>query len=343
MQVINYSYLGRKLTGGGLDSSNHRHLTFEEYYRLEKVDDLPSFMAFLTPAGRIIHGIPCFRISSSRVERITSPRADGSVTITIAVTCTTKSDIQEKDRNGNNVTEDTPPWLYGLEKFKIQSALQQENVTQIWPAGNVNPPAEGIRISRSKETPLAMRNTAGIPLEVTASRGVAEMSFTYNLEEINTNAPWLYVAKINRNPVRIAGTDFPERTLQIRNISFDMVVERNRDTSIRWTYYKVGIQFLIDPRTFNRDYLNTGLYVLRPNGPTRLWNWGEGKYYGSLKEYIESGYDDGEEVSEPVFLNESGTAPAPFDQNGKQLPVYLPGSIFEPIDFAVLKFPEERY
>lgn len=343
MGIIRYNYLGRKMIGGGLDAENHRSLIFEEYYELDNVEDIPTFLAFLNPAGRIVHSFPCFRIQTSRVERITAPLANGSVTLTIAVTCTTNSDIMERDRNGSEVTENTPPWLYGLEKFKIVSAIQQENVTYIWPAADSDQPTDGLRLFRSEDKPLAMRNTAGVPIEATTSRGLAELSFIYNLQNINPDAPWLYVSKINKYPIKIAGIEFPKRTIQIRSITMDQVVERNNDASVRWEYYKVGVQFVIDPQTFNRDYLNTSLSIRRPEGLSRIWSWGDGKYFGSFANYIDSGFDDGEEMGEPMFLTESGTTLSPYDSEGKQIPVYLPGSVYEPIDFEILEFPEERY
>lgn len=342
MTDIAYEFLGRKYTGGGLDE-NERRLEYEEYYRIECVQDFPAFVALLNPTGRLVHELPAFRIRSSSVKRISDPMPDGSVTITVHVISTSRRDMFETDIFDNPVTENTPPWHLRVEDFRIASAAQEESVKCIWPGINDVTSYGALRsVFVSKDYPVPFLNSAGEPLDAVVSRGLSQMSFSYNLKTINPNATWKYSFKTNRFPVVICGLDIPERAALIQTIAMERKIDRNADGSVRWDYYKVAVQFLLDPESFNKDYHNLGTRIKTENGIARIWTWNCGTEFGTLDDYYRSNYADGEEIPDPVYLSPDGSTVTGFRPNGTQIPIYLNGCVFEPIDFNFLNLPRVR-
>lgn len=339
--IIKVDYLGRKFIGGGIDEEGNRSLRFEEYFKLDDARNLPTFLAFLSPPGKVIHRFPCFRIKSTQVERITQPTPDGSVTITISAQCETRKDIQELDTNDEPVTENTPPWMWRLENYRVNSVTQNENIVSYWGAGNIGQPTNGYRIPQFKDVQYPYTNTAGTPMEGETTRAITQISFDYNVQYIDRNVTWMFPQKINASPVRIAAMNFPERTVLIQDITLNYIIERNPDTSIRWEYFKVSVTLLADPKTYNRDFLNLGTNVYSHGGVVRLWTWGAGRYTGIRDAYASSGYTDGEEITEPVFLAPDGTSASALVEHNKQIPIYLTGSVYELVDLQLLGLPEE--
>ncbi|MDO5554727.1 MAG: hypothetical protein Q4G68_13295 [Planctomycetia bacterium] len=328
MSIINYNYLGRRYLGGGLEASGNRYFDFEETYELARVEDLPSFLAFLSPVGRLVHRFPPFRIQSSRVLRISEPKPDGKVILAINVHCATegRGDFLEYDLNGNPVTENTPPWLCRARNVRMTSVGETEHATRVWPVDS--------------ERPAPFMNTAGVTLQADISRGLSQLSFSYCLQSASPNFAWQYPFKTNRDPICLLGLNFPARGVLIQSLSVQPGIDRNPDTGVRWRYVRIDIQFLIDPDGFNKDYRNVGTSVRTIGGLMRLWNWNRGTMFGSYNSYLESGYDDGEEVNEPLYLDNSGMFVSPFDENGHQRETWLRGCVYEPADFSPLWLPE---
>ncbi|MDD3587250.1 MAG: hypothetical protein PHQ75_08700 [Thermoguttaceae bacterium] len=343
MTNTNFEYIGKKYTSGGLDTDNFIVLEYDEYYRLQNVEELPLFLTRLAPVGRLIRETPPLRVQSSTVKRISEPLADGSVTVTVHISCSTRYDTLETDVFGNPVSENTPPWFLRPTEFRIVSATQEESVKCVWPGVSSITSYGGFRIEfLSKDDPVPFMNSAGELLDATVSRGLAQMSFSYNLQYVNPNATWLYCFKTNKYNTVICDLDFPERTVLIQNISMDKKCDYNNNGSVRWTYYKVQIQLLLDPDTFNKDYHNVGSHIKDGGGLAKLWRWNRGRSYGSLADYYESQYTDGEEIPGLMYLNKNGDSISGFDGQGNQIPVYLNGCIFEPIDFISLNLPRVR-
>ncbi|MDO5565894.1 MAG: hypothetical protein Q4G59_04495, partial [Planctomycetia bacterium] len=162
MTTINYEYIGNKYTSGGLDSDNYLVLEYDEYYRLENVEDLPLFLTKLNPVGRLIQEVPPLRVRSNTVKRISEPLSDGSVTVTVHVSCSTRFDMLETDVFGNPVSEYTPPWCLRPTDFRIVSATQEEAVKCLWPGISTITSYGGLRIEfQSKDFPVPFLNSAG--------------------------------------------------------------------------------------------------------------------------------------------------------------------------------------
>lgn len=327
--MIEYHYLGRRYVGGGLDSENNRSYDFEEDYELSRVEDLPSFLACLSPAGQLVHFFPPFRIKTSKVTRVTDPKPDGKVILTIAVHCSTcgNGDYYEFDLNGNPVTENTPPWLWRARNIQLVSTGESEHATRVWPVGETSP------------QPFV--NTAGVPLEAEVSRGLSLLSFTYYLEEIDPDLAWKASFRTNDAAVTLLDLDFPERHLLIQGMKVQPMTDRNPNAAIRWKYVRVDLQILIDPDGFDKDYLNVGTSIRTVGGLARLWSWNNGTAFGSYQACQNANADDGEEVSDPLFLDDSGMFVSSF-VNGRQQETCLRGCVHRPMDFSLLRVPLVR-
>ncbi len=323
---LQYEYLGRRILGGGVDDDNIRTCTFEEYYRLMNIDDLTTFVGYLPSSGMLVQYFPAFRIKTCELNRISEPRSDHKVDISVKYKCSTLYECDvEKDQNNNILTEMTPPWLWRIQNFQIVTESEKSTTYNVWPSESI------------VSVPLA--NSAGVLFDGTVSRGLAHISFSYNLQYVNPDSVWLYVFKTNAYPAVVAGLNFPERTLLINKIEIRKKYLYHRDGSIKYEYYNVSLELLADPQSFNKPFPNLGDHIMTQNGLARLWTWGQGSCYGTLAEYILSEATDGEEVGEPVYLAKSGTCISPF-VNGQQAPVYLIGSLFQPINYEFLKLPK---
>lgn len=343
MTNIDYEYIGKKYTNAAIDSDNFLQLEYEEYYRLESIDQLPLFLSVLKPVGRLVQQFPPFRVQSTTVKRISEPMHDGSVTLTVHVSCSTRFDLIETDINGNRVTDNTPPWCLRPADFKIVSAAQEESVKCVWPGiSTVTSYGGHRRAFQSQDDPVPFLNSAGEPLNATVSRGLSQMSFSYNLRSIDPNATWRYCFKTNKFNVIICGLVFPKRTVLVQNIAMDQKTDYNNDGTVRWNYYKIHIQLLLDPDSFNKDYHNIGSHIKSNKGVAQLWRWNRGRSYGTLADYYDSGYTDGEEIPEPMYLNSQGDSISGFNSDGCQIPVYLNGCVYEPVDFNHLDLPRVR-
>lgn len=323
--AINYEYLGRRILDGGVEEDNIRICSFEEYYRLENIDDLTTFVGYLPSSGTLLQRRPAFRIKSCLLERISEPRKDHKVDLVVKYKCSTRFDTVEKDQNNNELTEMTPPWLWRIQDFQIVTESEEDTANIYWPAYS--------------SEPMPFCNSAGVPYDGTVSRGLAHMSFSYNLQYANLNSVWQYVYKINADPVVVADIAFPPRTLLINKIDIKKKNIYHKDETLKWSYYNVAVELMADPRGFDKSYPNMGVHVITASGLSRLWTWGKGKYYGTLGDCIANEIKDGEEVCDPVYLSPSGTSISPFI-GGRQIPVYITGTLFEPINFNFLNLPK---
>ncbi|MDO5579650.1 MAG: hypothetical protein Q4G69_00810 [Planctomycetia bacterium] len=322
---VNYELLGKKILGGAVEKDGAKICRFEETYRLQNTDDMFTFIRYLPLPGSIVNYNPIWRLQSCDVKRLSKPRGDGKTDLTVEYRCTSMLDF-DTDLDGQPLTEDTPPWKYRVSNFQISSATQKEDAKYFWP--------DGIDAARD------FTNTAGVPFEGTITRGLSKIAFTYNLQSIDVNASWMYVYKTNISEVSITGMIFPPRTVLLHNIEMKRKKDYTKNGTLRWQYFQVNIQLLADPESFNRDIPNLGTHILTAGGLRRLWSWDDGNSFGTYSQYLTSGAKDGEEVSEVLYLNSSGTGISPFNSGGIQSPVNLRGCMYEPVDFQILGLPQ---
>lgn len=156
------------------------------------------------------------------------------------------------------------------------------------------------------------------------------------LEERNVRIGTLAEVKILSKPPYM--TDFSPRL-------DSLVTDENNDCAATQDYmltqksvYSQGIA--ATPVTFfdnaPSDYSFT---VMQRNKLAAIYQ-DDGHYYTKAQHDLSRPGHDMEPIAEPMFLSRDGTKLSPFRSDGKQVPVYLKGCIYESIDFSELGIPE---
>ncbi len=243
-------------------------------------------------------------------------------------------------------SEPTLPWNLPPYNFKITNASQDEAASAFAPCENDPIFPSGSNIPR----PLV--NTAGCPLEASVTRGLCNMSFSYNthLANYNPSNVWYWQGKTNMNSIVVCGITFPPRTLRVDSYGYEYMeseLSYQDGTTVSTTlckYFKCDVALQIDPYSFNRNYLNVGTSIVPNGGPEPIYVWtmkGSGVLqYGPRSSYPGSqNAIDAEPISDPMFLSLSGTAVAPIDGYGRQMQSYRRGCLLEPVNFNSLNLP----
>lgn len=332
------------------NTSEDRTVVYVEYYILDSPDDFLPFFFFHQPnkgSTRVITqrqgSVPVhyyFEVESVSYER-KPPRADGTLHV---VASTTLKQFEERD-------DLTPPWELPPYDFSIGSAQTESSVARFYPCeGDPLFPA-------GSNEPVPFINTAGVSLEAVVSKGFSQISFSYNVpaSDFDPNVTWASVGVTNDSPVTICGISFPVRTLVITKYGATFCTSKATttdangiETEINWKYYKISVSFDCNPETYNEFYLNAGTHVRRWNPATgggalyRVWRWTNAAgspTFGTYWDYIQSGAEDGEAVTESMFLTADGTNVSPLDATGRQIPTYRLGTSYRPVNFNSLNFP----
>lgn len=160
---------------------------------------------------------------------------------------TTLDNANAKDKNGKDVTEDTPPWL-----------LRPDNISFSYP--EVTVPFKVAYDSKGKLT-VPVVNTAGNILTATKSIFNAQMSFTFATKSWSPENGLKYGNTINAKSEKICGIKFPANTVMLLPPEATFVtVYQDGTTQIKWEYWNVTINLLIDisETVFARKLLNVG-------------------------------------------------------------------------------------
>lgn len=301
---------------------------------------------------------PRFRCKSVDLEEVLAPPGGGYlVNVTINWESLTH-DVNAKDQEGNPITYETPPWLLPIENFTSGAVPLEETIKNAYVEDG---------FLDYKSVPFC--NTAGVPLNGTRNRYLFTFGFSYNVPYMSPAGVFEYTGKINASGITVAGMYFSPLQLQILSIGSEPRTEYDEDGFVRWSYDKVSVQFQADPETFYRKFANVGTLALWKNDTEnppklgRIWSgvvanefaW-KGKQrskdeivYNSRKRIIEWAQenkivrDSIEAVTEPLFLDRSGTDISPFDDVGRQTPTYVGGCVDQPVSFASLNLPATRW
>ena len=273
-----------------------------------------------------------FRVDSVSLQREGSQIVQGDSTI-IHVRVTMNLTMVTADTEG----EYTEPWRLPPYNFKIGTENLEQSAWQFYNTENIDQ-VTGL------PTLEPFVNTAGVPLQATTSRPLVRMPFSFNLEDIDPDWVYLWTGKINDDDVVICGIPFSAGQVKLESLSFEQMTETKQPTQeggepVDINYYKADAVFLIDPQTFERQYLNVGVHIKSGGGLRRLWtaNYNGTTVYGTIDTIFN--FQNPEEVSENMFLDSTGALLSGFGSDGRQIPTYRTGYLEELTDFGGV-FPE---
>lgn len=240
--------------------------------------------------------------------------------------------------------ENTPPWGLPINGWNVSGGTESVQLKELY-------------LEDSNDA-VPFVNSAGIPLEATKERGLSVITFTFNVEpeSIDENVVWGFKNSTNANVIRINGREFPARSLLLDK--FDISEEEwnpgtgtDDSDDLKVVYWKISVQMTFSPNTYNLDYLNVGTMIWSSCGLEKIYRWigSDGNvYYTAYSAYLSAYYngqtmngaDNGEEVTEPMFLQYPvAYGISPFD-GYKQTETYLRGCPYTPMDWSYLQIPE---
>lgn len=321
-----------KVEGFEFVSATDDEYVFREVRSLENYDDLSRYIALLPRKGRALTFNPTRFLKSKTINAIGTDPKDGRYYLEIVYHCGgAETSSQTTDADGNPLDPETPPWLYRCENYQSDGATEEITATGIY--------------LPDFDAPVPFVNTAGVPLQAATTRNLRAVSFSYNVRDFSESVALMLQGTVNRSPVVIAGVAYPERCVKLENISATFEEENDAQGLPKWRYHKINVELLIDPMTWNRDYLNVGNHVRLGGGLRRIWQWTNddgSTQYGDLYNANKAGAEDVEETTEPMFLTPAGDNISPFDAEGRQIPTYITGCLSRPADWTVLQLPKVR-
>lgn len=271
-----------------------------------------------------------FQVESVSVEREGSPFTRGDKTL-IHVRVKTELSLVTTEAEGGS-SQYTFPWDLPPYNFKLSTELLQQSAWDFYSTVN------------QQREPFV--NTAGVPLQAEVTRPLVRMSFSFNLYDIEPNWVHQWTGKVNNDTVKICGITFQPGMVKLESLGFEVC----NDTVPSETegaapdpiyYYKCDVSLLIDPQTFERQYLNVGVHYIKNGQLRRLWTVNNSGtiIYGAIEDVIP--YPNPEEVTDNMFLNGDGTAISGFDSAGRQIPTYRTGYLEELVAFSDIELPDE--
>lgn len=233
----------------------------------------------------------------------------------------------------------TFPWDLPPYNFKLGTELLEQSAWDFLNTGK-----DGWATERE---PFV--NTAGVPLQATVTRPLVRMSFSFNLAGIDPNWVHIWTGKVNSDGVMICGIWFEPGMVKLESLNFEICEDTPPAAGDQEPepveYFKCDVSLLIDPQKFERQYLNVGTHIMKGGALRRLWcaRHNGGVTYGSLDDV--AGYENPEEVSENMFLNEDGDGIEGFTDDGRQTPTYRTGYLEQTCPFSAenggIGLPEE--
>ena len=328
--------------------------TYQEVYQLDSINDFNDFLFACKKKNTLVvepkgTGYVYFIVDSNTITK-RAPMAGGRVQLELNI----------RLRHFRNLEELLAPWQLPAFNFRISSSQNEESAAIFYPG------EDDIWLEEDSE-PFPFVNTAGVPLEGTATYSTAQISFSYGIA-VDTflkiqNWFWSLPGKINNDSVVICGMKFPRRTLKIESLNAEYCETQKPGLAITgvhqigttvyydetvvdtlYKYYRIDATFAANPRTWNQYFLNVGTHVRRGGAILRLWSWNNpttgAPTWGTYSDYRATGGVNGEALSEPVPLNADGTNASALLNDGRMATTYRHGALYEPISFRSLNFPE---
>lgn len=332
--------------------------SYFEVYELDSIADFNSLLFAVKKKNTLVCEVdkdgknPVFWIVDSASLSKRQPMPGGRVQVEITLHL-------RYLRSGNELLA---PWEMPAFNFRLAGAINEESASKFYPDVGDLWYQDGCNDELKDFV-----NTAGVMLEGTATFSTAQMSFSYAITMdtflLISDWFWSLSGKINSDTVTICGMQFPPRTLRLESLNAEYcetqkpgwattgfevrgnaVIYQSEVIDTLYKYYRIDATFTANPRTWNQSFLNVGTHVRRGNTVMRLWNWysplTHEPMWGTYGDYRMSGGENGEAVTEPVSLNIPGTGAMPCDETGRQIMTYRYGSLYEPIPFQDLGFPE---
>ena len=364
-----YQYPNTCITIRNATTGETRSFVESSVWGVDDGNEIPELLnSYFLPYYDCYHPLrPIYRCKEVSVDSVEELAGEyGGYAVRVNVRWETKLNDDDCDREGNQITEDTPPWLMPVEDFTLGTQTVEESMVKVWVPGKV--------AGEYKAVPFD--NSAGTPLTASVSRYRLTMSFSYNMPpDYPDEFAFQFNGKVNADEVMVCGYTFYPTQLQIVSLGINYLRKRVED-GFEIAYKKISVQLLGDPNTFFSEYANIGTVVARVKEKedgtkkpyrTQLWTavcakdfsvtegsetseeteYKEGEVvYGqrsTLIKMVREGKLDGatlEAVTEPMFLNEEGSDISKIDpETRRQKPVYLKGCPFEIVPFAPLGLP----
>ena len=156
----------------------------------------------------------------------------------------------------------------------------------------------------------AVVNSAGQPFDppLTEPRHTLVATITYNSDQYNPNLALDFQDKVNEGQEKIANLSVPARMARIMEVGATQQFQEDIE------YWAVTIKVEIDPRTWDKEVLDQGIFEKDGTETKRMST------------------DDGEGVTEPLKLDGAGAKLDPQTAD----PVFLTFKTFEETNFAPL-------
>lgn len=156
------------------------------------------------------------------------------------------------------------PWDWGASNLSITHSSEQVPVTH------------GYDEYGQKKL---LTNTAGMPLKVTSSQYIKQISFTFCVKakmqkrSLINKAPINSKPSINREAVRVAGVDIPAYCGMLLPMNADLVTERDDKGDISRRYWQIKATIICNYRGHIKKALNVGTLAntYDDNGKVRQW------------------------------------------------------------------------
>lgn len=328
----------KRLSGmfGDMKSADQKTFDYIETYEVNSVTTYLKFLARLPSPKTLLtlylgnNMMIVAWCEGCDIRRLGAPLSGGRIqfTLTYNLSRPTKEDEANAEK---------PPWNYPVNDLSIDAVTEDISAEYYYPKNSL--------------VPERFVNTAGVMLEAAGKVGMLQISFSYNVLEYDPNTAWRLISTVNAFPVKVVGYNFLQRELLLEKITAKEVktysTNEEGTETLKWSYWNVSVQFLANPRTWDKKYLNVGTHLLNASGTglEQIWRWNNEScaVYGSYSNYRSAVLGglayDGEAVSEPMFLSSNGKVINGF-YDGKQIPSYIEGSLFYPADWSALDIPK---
>ena len=301
-------------------------LTFVKHYQIDAADFVA--LCLQQPLKGHLFGIDLnglrvwYQVNQVRIDRDGSQRQllrhnapDGTVpyiqiiNVKVSIDLTSISDPDKTDEYVSPLA--LPPY-----NLKCGTELLEQSVTHFYNTGT----AQG-------GTPELQEfvNTAGVPLQASTTRPLLRVSFSFNVAEVVLADVYRYIGCVNSEPLTICGLDFDRYQVKLESLNMEACKEVHETTLANGTtveettnYIRVDVSLLIDPQTFERQYLNVGTHIVQDGGLHRLWcgtlNWKDNEAI----QQSGGGSQGSQQGQQPTPSNPSDSGGTEIAQGGEQ-------------------------
>ena len=256
-----------------------------------------------------------------------------------------------RDLNGDPITDNTPPWN-----------LPAQNFTLTFPENRV---AFEFAYTAKGERKVRLQNLAQSQIIADTFENIAEFSFTYYVRKFNGVVGLELQNSVNLNALTMAGLNFPEESLRLKNIDVQSMKTYTNSGQVKWEYDAIRVIIQFNLNGWKRKFLNVGTEAIFPPGtrPEPIYIWRENQEsetLGNVK-YTSAADAMKEEkrlkdldknfiatpATEPLPLTTAGLVDTaaidtPYNQEGVTNYVSIEAREFPPKNWNALNLPKKR-